>query len=75
MGNTTGKGNNRKKRLTSVLFVKCEPELYKRVARAADLTGHNNISSFVRAIAMEKVLQLSVPYPELKEKNLEAEAA
>jgi hypothetical protein len=72
---TLAKGNGRKKRLTSVLFVKCEPELYKRVARAADLTGHNSIASFVRVIAIEKILQLSSRFPELEEKNREAEAA
>ena len=75
MGNTTGKGNQRRRRLTSVLFVKCEPDLYKRVTSAAELSGHNNISSFVRAAVIEKMLHLSTAFPALKDKNREEQAA
>jgi predicted DNA-binding protein len=64
----------RDKRLTKVLFVKVDDDLSDRVGRAADLTGHNK-ATFVRAAVIEKLLQLSAIYPELRRKDREAQAA
>jgi len=57
-----------RKKLTRVLFVKCDTGLAKLVEQAAWLTG-NNISAFVRTAVIEKIQRMSVDYPQLKDRR------
>jgi hypothetical protein len=57
-----------RKKLTRVLFVKCDSSLAKLVEQAAWLTG-NNLSAFVRTAVLEKIQRMSVDYPQLKDRR------